>query len=536
MKRALFLVACVFATVLPASPAPAANFPTRTSPAGQIHVVSANAWQRKVIGVKRFEMMLELARAMLKRPVAFDGGGQEAAAAPDIIVMQEMQAANLEIFANLLRQRSNVDYQIVGSTTAFGKFIINTETIGMQGEAHVWNDVCYEAATNDEGETLQRNYQWGEFIELETGTRFTASSIHFDPRYTRNTGQHGCFEKNIPEIRRQMDMTDVPAIIAGDFNRRAVQMTHECDPEEESEPLAWYSMITAPESGRVYVDSVKDFHRRRGLTMETEWTHEQKARSVTCDTSTRHRRNRIDYLFTSGMEIASAHADHPGWAGEEPGTRHPTNKKYSDHRFLAGRFQLVGPATPARPTVESAARGVQKVAWQPIDDPTITEWILFRAIGQNAFSPLTRLSADTLTYNDFATEHGKRYRYSVAAVDSGGLQGIESRPRAGWADARGPQVKTTSPWANATRIERRPKIIARFDEAFDKSSVSSGTMKLFRNGKRICGRTTVLTRRFIQLKPCNKLGKKKTYTVNVASVLDKLGNRGSFHSWRFTTR
>ena len=115
MKRALLALSCVVASILAAAPAPAATFPHNASPPGQIHVVSVNAMQAKTIGVKRFQMMLELARSVLKRPPAFDGGSIEVGAAPDIIVLQEMRPANQEIFANLLRQRSNFNYQIVGS-------------------------------------------------------------------------------------------------------------------------------------------------------------------------------------------------------------------------------------------------------------------------------------------------------------------------------------------------------------------------------------------------------------------------------------
>ncbi|MFP5352583.1 MAG: Ig-like domain-containing protein [Actinomycetota bacterium] len=525
------------ATLLPVTPAPAANFPTKPSPPGQIYVVSANAWQRKVIGVKRFQMMLDLARAVLQRPPAFDGGSERVGSLPDLIVMQEMQPANLEIFANLLRQRSDVNYQIAGSTKAFGKFIINTETIAMQGEAREWNDVCYAAAPrNSEGEQPERFYQWAEFIELESGQRFTASSIHLDPRYTANTGQHNCFERNVPEIKRQMDLTDVPSIIAGDFNRRAVEMTHECDPEETSAPLPWYSMLTAPTTGRVYSDVVRDYHRQLGLSLADEWTHEQKSATVICDTTTRFRRNRIDYMFTAGMETASAHADHPGWAGEEPGTKHPTNPKYSDHRFIAARLKIAGPPRPARPTVTSAKGGLLTATWQPLVDTTPTQWLLYRALGSAPFSLLARLTPETLTYSDFATEHGRRYRYAVAAVDEGLRQGIESQATAAFADSEGPRVKSHTPWANAVGVERRSVIVARFNEPFDPESVHFDTLSLYRKGRRICGGTEIVARRIVELRPCNPLGKKKTYRVQVRSVTDHLGNRGFSYGWTFTTR
>lgn len=535
MKRTFLLIACLLATLFPAPPAPAASFPMKVSPPGQIYVVSANAWQRKVIGVKRFEMMLELARAVLRRPTAFDSGPRGAGSAPDIIVMQEMQPANLEIFANLLRQRSDVDYQIVGSTAAFGKFIINTETLAMQGEAHVWNDLCYAAAKDADGQQMQRLYQWGEFIELQTGTRFTASSIHLDPRYTHNTGQRGCFEKNVPEIKRQMDLTDVPALIAGDFNRRAVTATYECDPEEDSAPLEWYSMLTAPATGRAYSDSVKDFHRQHGLSMATEWTHEQKTATVICDASTRFRRNRIDYLFTAGMETAGAHTDHPGWSGEEPGTRDPVNPRYSDHRFISGRFKLVGPAQPAAPVALPGAGGVIDLSWAAPETP-VAEWLLYRAAGAGAYKVRARFPGEVLTFRDQATAHGRSYRYALAAVDANGAQGIESAGTVATADARGPKITSRSPGRNGTGIERRADIIVRYDEWVDPTSVSSSTMNLYKKGRRLCGSITQQTRRVLALDPCFPLGKKKTYKVVVYGVADKLGNRGIREEWTFTTR
>lgn len=535
VKRTFLLIACLLATLFPAPPAPAASFPLQVSPPGQIHVVSANAWQRKVIGVKRFEMMLELARAVLKRPTAFDGGDARAAAAPDIIVLQEMQAANLEIFANLLRQRSDVEYRIAGSTEAFGKFIINTETIAMQGAAHVWNDVCYATVKDADGQQMERLYQWAEFIELETGTRFTASSIHFDPRYKHTTGQSGCIDRNVSEVRRQMEMTDVPAIVAGDFNKRAVESTHECDPGEYSAPLPWYSMMTAPNQSRVYSDSVKDFHRQHGLSMATEWTHEQKTATVICDTSTMFRRNRIDYIFTSGMETASAHADHPGWAGEEAGTRHPTNARYSDHRFIAGRFKLVGPAQPSAPLATPAAGGVIDLAWAAPEVP-VAEWLLYRATGRRPYSLLARLPAEVLAFQDQATSHGRRYRYALAALDASGAQGIESPGAIAIADARGPKITSRSPGRNGTGIERRTDITVRYEEPVDPLSVSSVTINIYKNERRLCGSTAQHAPRVLVFDPCLPLGKKKEYKVVVSPVADSLGNRGARDAWTFTTR
>ena len=54
-----------------------------------------------------------------------------------------------------------------------------------------------------------------------------------------------------------------------------------------------------------------------------------------------HRRTRIDYIFAADATIAEAHADHPGWAGEEPGSHSPENFKYSDHRWVWARVAVV---------------------------------------------------------------------------------------------------------------------------------------------------------------------------------------------------
>ncbi|MDP9067857.1 MAG: Ig-like domain-containing protein [Actinomycetota bacterium] len=529
MKRRLLVALCLVATSVAAVPPARAAFPQIPSPPGQIYVVSVNTWQRKVIGVKRFEMMLELTRALLKRPPAFDGGSEGVAAAPDVIVLQEMPANNLDIFVNLLRQRSDFDYRAVGSETAFGKFVINADRIAMNGAEREWNDVCYEATQQS------RTYQWAEFTESETGSPFAVAGIHFSPAYQENTGQSNCLERNIPVLRSQLDQTPHPTIIAGDFNKRAVEQTHECDPEEQSPPLQWWSEMTAPADGRVYDDAIVTWHRAQSLSLAEEWTHEQKTASVTCDASTRFRRNRIDYMFTSGVEIASVHTDHPGFAGEEPGTRHPTNARYSDHRFIAARLSLTGPATPAPPTVVPDAGGIIHVSWAAAEAP-ISEWLLYRAIGDNPYSLLTRLTPETLTFDDSATEHGNRYRYALAAVDAAGAQGIESQPATARADAIGPRVKSTTPRFNARAAERRTDVIVRFNEPLDPASVSTRTINLFRSGRSVCGRTVQERPHVLVFDPCLPLGKKKEYRAVVYALNDLLGNRGTPHQWRFTTR
>ena len=536
MKRALLAVSCVVASILAAAPAPAATFPHNASPPGQIHVVSVNAMQAKTIGVKRFQMMLELARSVLKRPPAFDGGSIEVGAAPDIIVLQEMRPANQEIFANLLRQRSNFNYQIVGSVDTYSKFIINADRVSMQGTPHLWSDVCYTAVTADEGTAAPatRQYQWAEFTETETGKPFAVAGVHFSKAYS-STGEQMCLERNVEELHRRLEVAQMPAIIAGDFNRRAMQVVYECDREEDSAPLQWWTNLTAPAQGRPYVDSVRAWHDAVGLPMATEWTHEQKAASTNCDASTRFRRSRIDYMFSTGFEIAGAHADHPGWAGTQPGSRHPRNTKYSDHRFIAGRFALPGPARPEPPVAVPDANGVIQLSWQPSAVP-VTEWLVYRARGANPYNLLARLTPEVTTYADFATEHDSTYRYAIAAVGPDGAQSVESRPTRATADAAGPVVTSRSPGRNGVRIERRTDITARFNERVDPESVSIETINVYRKGRSLCGRAVQETRRSIVFDPCFPLGKKKEYRVVVFGVADMLGNRGFRDSWTFTTR
>ncbi len=539
MKRVL-VVLCVFASLLVA-PAPArAELPHKVAPPGQLYVVNVNAQQREVLDVRNFRMLLDLTEAVLTRPPAFDGGSDRIGAAPDVIVLEEMTASNLEIFEKLLRQRSEVRYGIVGSTSVLPKFVVNLDRVAIQGEATEWADVCYaplgtSSDSEEEGAPRIRPYQWANFTQLDTGAPFAVAGVHFSKKYGADTGEQMCLERNIDELRRQLSATTAPTIIAGDFNKRAVESPYDCDMEQQSAPLQWWLKLTAPSEGTVYQDAVTSYHRERGLSLEHEWTHEQKLQSLACDQSTRVRRGRIDYMFTSGMEIASAHADHPGWAGAEPGTRHPTNPRYSDHRFIAARLKLVGPSRPAPPVVVPQQGGSLELSWTAPETP-VAGWLLYRGTGARPYTLLARLAPEVLTYTDFATQHGRRYRYALAAVDETGAQGLESEPATAVAHARGPRITSRSPGRNAVRVERRADVVARFDEVVDPDSVRSRTIDLFRDGRRICGRTTQEGPRLLVFDPCRALGKAKEYRVAVYAVSDRLGNRGLYEDWRFTTR
>jgi hypothetical protein len=75
--------------------------PRRSSPAGQLNIITINGKQGRILGINRFLAMFELGRALRYRPQAFDGGFQGSVTAPDVLVLEEFRASNLEIFERL---------------------------------------------------------------------------------------------------------------------------------------------------------------------------------------------------------------------------------------------------------------------------------------------------------------------------------------------------------------------------------------------------------------------------------------------------
>src|SRR5688572_887481 len=110
--RALLVLILALSAVIPAR-AQDDVVPVKRSPSGQVTVVTINARQFPILGIKRFRAMYQLARAMRRRPLAFDGGFFGAIQAPDVIVLQEIRPSNAEIFEHILRQRFQVRYQII---------------------------------------------------------------------------------------------------------------------------------------------------------------------------------------------------------------------------------------------------------------------------------------------------------------------------------------------------------------------------------------------------------------------------------------
>src|SRR5918998_3102554 len=89
--------------------------PELSSPLAQLHIVSVNAKQARVLDVNRFNRLLALTLALRSRPAAFDGGSAAAVTAPDVLILQEMSLSNVEIFRRLLNQRSGNQYEIVAT-------------------------------------------------------------------------------------------------------------------------------------------------------------------------------------------------------------------------------------------------------------------------------------------------------------------------------------------------------------------------------------------------------------------------------------
>lgn len=527
----ILLVAVLFASLAPlgaqAAPPPP---PQVSSLPGQVTVVTVNAKQNRILGLARFLALFELPKAMRFRPEAFNGGFRGAVAAPDVIIVQEVRPSNLEILVRLLRQRFPYKYEALEPAGAAAAFVVNTDTVTVQGEVTTWDDVCTTEETPTDNRAT-RDYPIGHFVEVATNAPFVVAGMHMAKRYD-TTGQPNCVPRNIETFKQEVAAETAPVIFGGDFNRRAVLEPYECDPEERGTPNPWYSLLTAPTDGSdVYVDAVKQWHRGHGTSMEHEWTHEQRQPGELCDQTTRFKRSRIDYLFSTGAAVGEAHADHPGWAGAEAGTRVGT--PYSDHRYVWGRFVISGPPRPLQPALVAGEGGRIDVTWQPVEGAT--GYVVYRALRGRAYSVLAQVGPEITSFGDVFTEHGSSYRYSVAAVGADGGMGHESRPAFGVADAKGPHVLRVTPPRDSVGVATNVQIVVRFDERVAAAGVEPDTIRLWLGDRRIPGNTTVAGARLLTFHATRRLEKGKTYRAVVDSVDDVLGNAGPKESWRFTT-
>ena len=499
---------------------------------GQVVVVTINAKQNRILGLNRFLALFELPKALRFRPPAFNGGFGGAVTAPDVLIVQEIRPSNLEILVRLLRQRFPYKYETAGPPDAAASFVVNTDTVALQGDITTWPDVCTSEETPTDNRS-SRDYPIAHLTETATGAPFIVAGMHMAKRYDA-TGESSCVPRNMEALRAELEDETAAVVIGGDFNRRATVDPHECDVDETSTPNPWYELLVAPaDGGRVYVDAVRQWHRGHGMSMADEWTHEQRQSQILCDESTRFKRARIDYLFAGGAAVADAHADHPGWAGLEPGTAHPTNGRYSDHRYVWGRFVVSGPPRPLAPVLVPGPAGRIDVTWQAVEGAT--GYVVYRALRGRDYGILAQVGADSLTFSDVFTEHGAAYRYSIAPVGADGGIGHESRPGFAVADRRGPHVRRTTPSRDATGVDPGVVIAVRYDERVDASSVSTNTVRLFQGRRSIAGRFTIAGARLLTFDPFGRLDKGRTYRVAVASVRDVLGNAGPRATWSFTT-
>jgi hypothetical protein len=525
-KTALLLAACLVSALLALAQPSGAALPEQVTPPGQITVLSVNGRQAVVLGVKRFKRLYELTKAVRNRPRAFNGGFNGAVNAPDVIIVQEFSQSNFDIFRHVLRQRFSHRYSTAGATNVAAKILFNPTTVEMTGTETVWTDPC----SGGDGST--RHFQSVRLRQLSTGAPFVVAGIHLQPKYDE---PERCREENVAEMRRQLEIEALPVFVGGDFNQRAHELPRECDPEETSAPLPWYSLMTAPtDGGRVYSDAVKEWHVQRGQSLADEWTFERINTTTLCDGSEGLRRSRIDYLFSVGAIVAEAHADHPGWAGLAPGESDPTNFRYSDHRFLWGRFVISGPPQMAAPTVTPAKGGEIDLSWEAV--PGATGYVLYRGLEGHDYDVLANIEGgETTTYVDTATEDGTTYRYSVAAVGVDGGHGLESPPATITADAVGPRVVAVQPSRDKENVDVRKTVTVWVDEAIAPGSVGVGSLRLYRNGYRVQAVTKHKSSKVVTLDPTLPLRYNEGYTVVVGGLEDELRNLGPRYSWKFTT-
>ena len=499
--------------------------PRRISPPGQVQIATVNARQNKILGVKRFEALLELAKAFRFRPPSFNGGSRDAVIAPDVAVISEFRETNVEVFGRLLRQKFDQPYEIVGPSDVQAALIVNTATVTLEGEVELIDDVCLNDESSDVPR-LRREYPMARFRENTTGAQFTVVGVHIARDYS-HSGQSNCLVRNVRALRERVENDPGATFLAGDFNFRPTQALYECDMNEESTPTAWWSDLVMPQDGRAYLDAARFYHRTRGLSMKDEWTYRHPSRVETCNGTIGIRQSRIDYIFASGAVVAEAHADHPGWL-------HADNYNYSDHRYVLGRFVLMGPPRPERAGVEPDANGVIHLTWDPVEGAQ--RWIVYRARKGNKYSELARLDGQAVAFDDTNTVHDATYRYSIAAIGPQGGHGVEAGAAWTTADARGPHVSSITPRRGAERVDIDTNIRVTFDEFVAASSVSPGTIRLYRNGRRVAGRVVRKGGFVVKFNPANRLRKGERYTVVVSPVQDVLGNAGPRAASRFETQ
>jgi endonuclease/exonuclease/phosphatase family metal-dependent hydrolase len=273
----------------------------------------------QIEGVSRARLGV-LADSLAKRPI------------PDVVVTEEMAAGHHRAFRDMLNERfEGAEFEITGPQAREfrAKVMVDASRNEVAGVS-TWVSPCAS------------DYLF-PIVQLEKeGDPYSVTGMHV--KYDAN---EACKIADIQKLRRETADIEGVAIAAGDFNRRPVEQEKECDPQERSGALEWWELMTDERSvdGNSWVDAVREVVGS-SEAMADQWTREAEEPVELCDGSKHYRRVRIDYVFVRsapGMRVIDATVDHPGWAGDEPGTTscEPSDAcKYSDHRFVWARVQL----------------------------------------------------------------------------------------------------------------------------------------------------------------------------------------------------
>ena len=88
--------------------------------------------------------------------------------------------------------------------------------------------------------------------------------------------------------------------------------------------------------------------------------------------------------------------------------------------------EAVAPAAPTGLRAVAAPNSIE-LAWDPAEESGIKGYRVYRAPAGGAFERIAESGA-VPTYSDHAAEHGKTYRYAIAAVGATGKEGPQSAP------------------------------------------------------------------------------------------------------------
>ena len=266
-----------------------------------VMIVTVNAHQRDYDDAR----MHELTRGIATRTPKL----------PDLILVDEILGGGITAMRDQLNATTDASYVVIGATNSVKvKMLVNTRTM-TQSRTRTWADVC----------DPDRVYQVVTATDRESGTSLSVSGVHFAPSFN-DGGSDDCKQSNAQEARRQMAEAGSSGVV-GDFNKRYGADYYECNPNEDGDPLPWWSEMTAQSSvdGRSYTDTVRATHY--GRDMPAQWSWQNAEQETLCTGETGYRRSRIDYIFASS-EITTLDAS----ADQEFG--------YSDHRFVWARLNV----------------------------------------------------------------------------------------------------------------------------------------------------------------------------------------------------